>query len=191
MKKLIIMTVAIAAALCSQAAELKRYTNLYDKIPAEGYVGFGGVEIVAPGFFGDGGYSVGVTTSHGWMVRPTIFLGLGAGYIQDFDDDQGVVPIFAEGRIYFASEYMRRIYPHIGARIGGVVATEGGGGTYIQLAGGFRVPFSNKVALNVEVGPQYATKFERQHDLNQIGVNTPFKSKGMRFSFFGRINIEF
>ena len=185
------MTVAIAAALCSQAAELKRYTNLYDKIPAEGYVGFGGVEIVAPGFFGDGGYSVGVTTSHGWMVRPTIFLGLGAGYIQDFDDDQGVVPIFAEGRIYFASDYMRRIYPHIGARIGGVVATEGGGGTYIQLAGGFRVPFSNKVALNVEVGPQYATKFERQHDLNQIGVNTPFKSKGMRFSFFGRINIEF
>lgn len=192
MKKLLILMVAALAAIGAQAEPAKkRYTNLYDKIPSAGYVGFAGVEISAPGFFGDGGFGAGITTSHGWMVRPTIFLGLGTGYIADFNNDKGVIPIFAEGRLYFPSQYMRRIYPHIGLRLGGQVATEGGAGTYVQVACGFRVPFSEKFAMNVEVGPQYATKYVRERRSDIITINQPFQSSGMRFAFFGRINFEF
>lgn len=190
MKKLLILFAVISAALGANA-ELKRYTNLHDKIPSEGYVGFAGAEIMSPGFYGDGGFSAGVTTAHGWMLRPTVFLGLGTGYIADFQDSKGVIPIFAEGRIYFPSEYMRRIYPHINLRAGGIVGTEGGGGTYFQAGAGFRVPLSEKLALNVEVGPQYATSYTRERRSDVINHGGPFKSGKMRFAFFGRINFEF
>lgn len=192
MRKFLALLVVAMATFGAQAVELKRYTNLYDKIPAEGYVGFAGIDISAPSFFGEGGgFSTGITTSHGWMLRSNLFLGAGAGYLHDFHNDQFVVPIFGDARIYFPSKYMRRIFPHIGARLGGVVASEGGGGLYAQLACGFRVPFSNQVALNVEVGPQYVGKFEREHLAGELGINTPFKAKGMRFGFFGRVSIEF
>lgn len=192
MRKLIILTLAvIATALGAQAKELKRYTNLHDKIPAAGYVGFVGVEMGSPGAFGPGGFSIGATTSHGYMVTPRIFVGAGAGYIADTEDSQGVIPVFAEGRLYFPSQYMRRIYPHIAARLGAQFATEGGTGGLVQLACGFRVPFNQKLALNVEVGPQYATAYERETPKDQISFNAPFKSNGMKFSFFARINFEF
>lgn len=190
MKKLLILLIAAVAALGAQAKP-KSYTNLLDKVPSQGYVGFAGVELMSPGFFGDGGFNAGITTSHGWMVRPTIFFGLGTGYVADFRNEKGVIPIFAEGRLYFPSQYMRKIYPHIGARLGGMIATEGGAGSYVQVACGIRVPLSEKLALNIEVGPQYATKYERERRSDIITFNSPFKSSGMRFSFFGRVNFEF
>lgn len=191
MKKLIILLLAVISAIGVNAAELKRHTNLYNKIPAEGYVGFVGVEIGAPGMFGDGGCSIGGVTSHGWMVTSRAFLGAGVGYIADISDNLGVIPVFAEGRFYFPSQYMRRIYPHIAARVGAQFATEGGTGGLVQVACGFRVPFSEQLALNVEVGPQYATAYNRETAAGTISFNAPFKSDGMKFSFFARINFEF
>lgn len=192
MKKLIILLMASLAVVGAGAAELKRHTNLYDKIPAEGYVGYVGVELGAPGSFASGGFSIGATTSHGWMVTPRAFLGAGTGYIANTSfSDCGVIPIFAEGRLYFPSQYMRRIYPHIGARVGAQIATQGGAGGLIQIACGFRVPFNERLALNVEVGPQYATAYEREHGQNQVTYAGDFKSAGMKFSFVGRIYFEF
>lgn len=191
-KKKFLILLAVLAALTCQAKELKRYTNLYDKLPAHGYVGYAGVEFVSPSQFGHGSTGIGITTTHGWMVRPTVFVGGGIGYLMDTDNsDKGVIPIFAEARFFFPSEFMRRIYPHISARLGGTVATEGGGGTYMQLGAGIRVPFSDNLALNVEVGPQYATKYERAHNLDNVTFNAPFRSNGMRFSFFARVSLEF
>lgn len=190
MKKLLI---AIIASFCVfyASAELKRYTNVLDKIPSQGYVGFASVEVCAPGFFNGEGADFGLTTSHGWMIRPNIFLGAGAGYIRSFHLKQAVIPIFAEGKLYFPSQYMRRIYPHIGLRLGGVLATQGNGGFYSQLACGFRVPLSEKLALNVEVGPQFAQRYSREQRDDIITIGGDFKAKGTKFGFFGRISFEF
>lgn len=195
MKNLLSLIVALASILGTTAATPKqnKYTNLYEKIPMEGsYVGYVGAEIISPGSFGDGGFNAGITTSHGKMFTRNIYAGLGAGYIADFRNEKGIIPVFAEGRYFFSSQYQRRIYPHIGLRAGAAIATEGGTGALVQACVGFRVPLSEKFALNIEVGPQYSTKYEREHGEGTItDTGKPFRAAGMRFSFFGRINFEF
>lgn len=188
MIKKLILTLSLGAAVLLCRAER---TNLYDKLPGDGYVGFAGVEMTSPGFFSDGGFAAGVTTEHGVMVTSKVFFGGGVGYIRDFERHEAVVPIFASARFYFPSEYMRKIYPHVSGRLGGEVATHGGGGTYMQLGIGFRIPFSEKLAMNLEIGPQYATKFEREHRLDDVSVFGDYKANGMRFAFFGRVTLEF
>lgn len=188
MKKLTTLILGLAVALGVSA---KPHTNLLDKLPGEGYTGYVNVELQTPGAFGAGGTNFGLTTVHGLMLTPRAFVGLGAGYLADFSADQGVIPIFAEGRLFFPSQYMRRIYPHIGARVGAQIATQGGTGALVQVVGGIRVPLSEKLALNVEIGPQYASGYERSLSSNQINYGGPFKSKGMKFSFVARVGIEF
>lgn len=190
MKKLIIALVATMVAF-SASAELKRYTNVLDKIPSSGYVGFASVEFCAPGNYNGDGADFGITTTHGWMVRPNMFLGGGVGYIRSFRHGQATIPIYAEGKLYFPSQYMRRIYPHIGLRLGGQLATQGSGGVYSQLACGFRVPLSEKIALNVEVGPQYASRYSREPNGDKVTFGGPFRAAGTKFGFFGRISVEF
>ena len=164
-------------------ANPKAYTNLYDKVPHAGYVGSVALEVSAPGAYGTG---FGLTTTHGFMVRPTVFAGIGTGYIHSFNYGKGVIPVYAEGRFYFPSQYMRRIYPHIGVRLGGQIGTEGGSGFYSQAACGIRIPFSDRIAFNVEVGPQYAGKYERASV-----YGGKFEAKGAHFGFFGRVSLEF
>lgn len=194
MKKAIMGLVALICAL-GASAENKRYTNVLDKIPAEGYVGFAALEFNAPGLFQDLSTDIGVTTTHGWMVTPKIFLGAGVGFLYNPGAEKGLIPIFAEAKFYFPSQYMRKIYPHIDARLGGQIATEGGTGLYSQLGIGFRVPVSEKLAINVEVGPQMAGKYVRgggsNADNQPILYAQPFKAKGTKVSFFGRVSIEF
>ena len=171
-------------------AKPKPNTNLYDKVPHSGYVGNVALEIASPGAYP--GSAAGVTTTHGCMVTPKILAGVGVGYLHAFNSGKGVIPIFAEGKFFFPSEHMRRIYPHIGVRLGGQVGTEGGAGPYSQVACGIRIPFSDRVALNVEIGPQYAGKYERLGASNTtVTYNKPFKAHGERFSFFGRVSFEF
>lgn len=187
-KTLLVGLLALSASVCF--AKPKPYTNLYDKVPHSGYVGSVALEIASPGAYP--GSAGGLTTTHGYMVRPTIFAGIGVGYLHSFNNDHGVIPIFAEGKFYFPSEHMRRIYPHVGVRLGGQVGTQGGSGLYSQIACGIRVPFSDRLALNVEVGPQYAGKYERLGGSSTtVTVNQPFKAKGQHFGFFGRVSFEF
>ncbi len=177
----------------TRATKKNENTNLYEKVPVEGkYVGYAGIEIVSPGAFGDGGANFGFTTSHGVMVKDCIFVGGGLGYVADFSNKQGIFPVFADGRYFFRSQFQRRIYPHIAGRLGAMIPTQGSVGAMGQIAIGLRVPFSESFAMNIEVGPQYATRYERAHDLNSVSDNgAPFKSAGSRFSFFGRVNFEF
>ena len=172
-----------------RAKDERFHSNLLEKIPS-GYVGSLGVEVNAPGAYPEA--AAGVMTVHGYMVRPKVFVGAGVGYMHSVTYNQGVIPVFAEGRFYFASQYMRRIYPHIGLRLGAQFATEGGPGIYSQAACGFRVPVSNHIALNLEVGPQYVTKYSRggRHDLT-VTFNEPWKTGGYTFGFFGRLSVEF
>ena len=62
-----------------------------------------------------------------------------------------------------------------------------------QAAIGFRVPLSEKLALNLEVGPQYSTFFDQEVivGLPNYAIDAKWKSAGARFSFFGRLSIEF
>lgn len=168
-------------------------TNLLEKIPEEGkYVGYAGIELLSPGFFGNGGSCFGVTTSHGAMVRETIFVGGGTGYYADFGNKQGIIPIFGELRYFFRSQFQRRIYPHIAGRIGAQIATQGGAGAFGQVGIGLRVPFTESFAMNIEVGPYYGTHYEREHGTNEVSIiGRPFKASGTKFAFFGRINFEF
>lgn len=166
-----------------------RTGNLFEKIPS-GYVGSVALEVNAPGAYPES--AAGFSTVHGWMVRPKLFLGAGAGYMHSIRYGEGVIPIFAELRCYFASQYMRRIYPHIGLRLGGQLATQGGGGFYSQMACGFRIPLSESFAMNLEVGPQYVTKYTRggRHD-STVTYKAPWMVNGYTFGFFGRIAFEF
>lgn len=192
MKKLL-LAIVLAFTTLAASAELKRYTNVLDKLPSAGYVGFVSAEFSAPGCFNSTSTDFGFTTTHGWMLRPTLFLGAGAGYIHNFRYNKGVIPVFAEGKLYFASQYMRRIYPHIGLRLGGQFATEGGSGFYSQLACGFRVPLTEKLALNVEVGPQLAQRYTNggRKEGEILGVGGKFYNDGTKFGFFGRVSFEF
>ena len=171
------------------ASKDKYSSNLLDKIPS-GYVGSVGFEVDAPGAYPES--AIGAITVHGYMVRPKIFVGAGTGYIHSVRYDQGTIPVFAETRFYFTSGYMRRIYPHFGLRLGAQFATQGEPGFYSQIACGFRVPVSEHVALNLEVGPQYVTKYPRggRHDAT-VTVNEPWKQNGCLFGIFGRLSIEF
>ena len=171
-------------------AKPKPHTNLYDKVPHSGYVGNVALEVASPGAYP--GSAGGFTTTHGCMVTPKILAGIGTGYIHSFNSGKGLIPIFAEGKFFFPSQHMRRIYPHIGVRLGGQVGTQGGAGLYSQVACGIRVPFSDRLALNVEIGPQYAGKYERIGSSNTtVTYNKPFKAHGQQFSFFGRVSFEF
>ena len=167
----------------------KYASNLIEKIPS-GYVGSFGVEVNAPGAYPES--AIGAMTVHGYMVRQKIFVGAGAGYIYSVRYGQAVIPVFAETRFYFTSEYMRRIYPHFGLRLGAQFATEGDPGIYSQAACGFRIPINEHIALNLEVGPQYVTKYSRggRHDTT-VTFNEPWKQNGCTFGFFGRLSVEF
>lgn len=178
--------IALLTALATHAA--KPLTNLYDKIPAQGYVGGISLEMDATSPYGSG--AVGLSTTHGWMVTSTRFFGGGAGVVYTPEASQAVIPIYAEGRIYFPSEFMRRIYPHVGARVGGQIGTEGGSGLYMQMMGAIRVPLSEKLALNVEIGPQYTGSYTRQVRLDEISYGKPYHSAGNRLGFFIRCGLE-
>lgn len=204
MKKVSLIFAAILAAISLSAAEPEaktteqkvdprdKHSNIYEKVPLEGkYVGYVGIELLTPSFFGGGGVDYGVTTSHGAMITNRIFLGGGAGYMQDFNNSIGLFPVFADFRYFFQSKYQRRIYPHIGARAGAVIPTEGKVGYMVQLGLGVRIPFSENFAMNVEVGPQYATKYERDTEDKYVSIGKPFVSNGDFFSFFFRVNFEF
>ncbi len=207
MKKVFLILVALVAELSLSASEpavmkaerkvdgRNKYTNMLEKVPLEGsYVGYAGIEMLSPSYFGDGGTNFGVTTSHGVMITNRIFVGGGAGYIHDFRNDIGIIPVFAEGRYFFQSQYQRRIYPHIGARAGAIIPTQSQAkaGYLLQVCLGFRVPLTEGFAFNLEVGPQYATKYSRDTPDKQIAqMGEPFISKGDFFSFFARVNFEF
>ncbi|MCM1309965.1 MAG: hypothetical protein NC301_02930 [Bacteroides sp.] len=195
MKKFLITFLTAVAAVSAFAAEQprNRYTNVLEKVPLEGsYVGYAGLELLSPSYFGEGGVNFGVTTSHGAMVTNAIFLGGGVGYMQDFRNSVGAIPVFAEGRYFFQSQYQRRIYPHIGARAGAVIPTEGKVGYLVQLCVGFRVPLTENFAMNIEVGPQYASKYRRDVEQGYVGqTGEPFVKNGDSFGFFARINFEF
>lgn len=204
-KNFYLMVLALAAAFATQAADpvsaksqiasdsRNKYTNVYEKVPLEGkYVGYAGIELLSPSYFGDGGANFGIVTSHGYMVTDKIFVGGGVGYIRDFPYGKAVIPIFAEGRYFFQSEYQRRIYPHFGLRAGAAVATEGGTGFVGQMCVGFRIPLTEGFAINLEVGPQYATKYMRESKAGYISeTGEPFVKDGYFFSFFARLNFEF
>ncbi len=207
MKKITILLAAAVASLNLSATEPTttkstpksnkhdRYTNVYEKVPLEGtYVGYAGIEMLSPTFFSNGGADFGVVTSHGYMVTRNIFVGGGAGYLADFSHKRGIIPIFAEGRYFFQSQYQRRIYPHLGARAGAAIPTEGKTGFLIQACLGFRIPLAETFALNIEVGPQYSTKYQRKLEHQGLlvdEVGSPFESDGYFFSFFARLNFEF
>ncbi len=174
-------------AACSVGAAKPR-TNLYDKIPAQGYVGHLSAEMSAPSPYGSSG--IGLSTTHGWMVGSTQFLGAGIGVVYTPFAEQSVIPIYAEGRVYFPSEFMRKIYPHVGARVGGQIGTEGGSGVYLQAMGAVRVPLSEQVALNVEVGPQYTGSYTRQVRPDEISYGKPFHNNGGQWGFFIRCGVE-
>lgn len=189
------MSLSAAAQVVTETRTTKKNdnTNLYEKVPMEGkYVGYAGLEFVSPGAFGNGGSNFGVTTAHGAMVTENVFVGAGLGYLADFHNKQGIFPVFADGRYFFRSEFQRRIYPHIAARLGALIPTEGQVGFMGQLAVGIRVPFSDSFAMNIEVGPQLGTHYEREAEKNSISITGgPFKSKDTKFGFFGRVNFEF
>jgi hypothetical protein len=175
-------------ALTSSTAHRSATMAMAPKVPQKGYVGQVDFEVLAPGVFAASGANIGFTTTHGAMVDDRHFVGLGAGYLHDFDCDHGIIPIYAEGRIYFPSEVLSRIYPHVGLRLGGMYATEGGGGLYATLAVGIRVPLStHRTALHVELGPQFTSKY------NHAGTTIvgKYSSDGTHFGFFGRVGVEF
>jgi len=202
--RLIIAAVLAAFSLSLSAAEpapdngnrnddpRNKRSNLYEKVPLEGtYVGYAGVEMMTPGFFGNGGVNAGVTTSHGYMVKRALFVGGGVGYLQDFNHSLGIIPVFAETRYFFQSKYQRRIYPHIGARAGAIIPTEGKAGFMVQAHVGVRIPLTESFAMSLELGPQYAAKYKPKDVTAPGQIDQPYVQNGDFFSFFARLNFEF
>lgn len=195
MKRLIIAAlVAIAGAFTGITAQnvyyditvapkdTVRVPSKFDPIPGPGYSGAVTADVLAVSPYG--GTAVGVTTSHGVMLQGRYFFGAGTGYLRDIGKEMWMVPLYAEGRIYFKSAN-RRIYPNIGLRLGGMLVPEGPNGFYGTLTGGVRVPLGKRLGLIGEVGPQITSKYERE------GYATPYRSNGTRFGFTVRVGLSF
>lgn len=156
--------------------------SVYDPIPPRGYCGIAGVELLATDPYK--GTAVGVTTTQGAMVTERHYLGVGVGYLRDLSFDMNIIPIFAEGRLFFRSAH-RRIYPNVGLKLGGMIVSEGGTGFYSALTGGVRVPVGPRLGLMVEIGPQLTTKYNRKVH------NGSFTSDGSNIGFFARVGLMF
>jgi hypothetical protein len=184
---------AVAVALGAHATDGTTAANsantqhpavYYNTLPRKGYHGQVGLEMMAPGAFQRGSANLGISTVHGAMLTWRHFLGAGAAYLYDFSADQALIPVFAEGRIYFPSS-KARIYPYVDARAGVAFATQGGSGLYGALALGLRVPVGLRYGLSVELGPQIMPSFAR------ATPGAAFTHDGSDFAFFARINFGF
>lgn len=154
----------------------------HSAIPGVGYSGTVGVELYAPAPYATS--SFGLTTTHGAMLTERHFLGGGVGLVHDFRGNHTVIPIYAEGRLYFRSK-VNNIYPNIALRAGAMTAGKAGTGFYGTLTGGIRIPFANGLGLLAEVGPHLSPKFT--HD----GLGKPYKLDGTKFGFTVRVSFMF
>ena len=183
----IIATAGIAFGLhaADEPAALAQHPAVYyNTLPKKGYAGQVGVEMMAPGAYQNGSTNFGISTVQGAMVTWRHFVGAGVAYLHDFTAEQGLIPVFAEGRIYFPSQ-KARIYPYIGVRLGGAFATEGGSGFYGAAAAGIRVPVGLRYGLSVEIGPQIMPSFTR------ATPSDPYTHDGSDYAFFARVNFSF
>ena len=152
-------------------------------IHPNGYMGEASIEVLATGAYHSA--DIGITTTHGVMFKDRYFFGGGAGYLRDFNANQYLIPIYIDGRIFFKSAGNKRIYPHVGLRLGGALVSEGSSGFYGALSGGVRVPIGRHLGLSINIGPHLITKYERP------SYGKAFHANGYKIGFFGRVSMDF
>jgi|GluameStandDraft_1065615.scaffolds.fasta_scaffold00078_19 hypothetical protein len=188
MKKLGLLLSAIIAAAISSAAQTPADTTavmeaITQPIHPNGYMGEASIEVLATGAYHSA--DIGITTTHGVMFKDRYFFGGGAGYLRDFNANQYLIPIYIDGRIFFKSAGNKRIYPHVGLRLGGALVSEGSSGFYGALSGGVRVPIGRHLGLSINIGPHLITKYERP------SYGKAFHANGYKIGFFGRVSMDF
>lgn len=142
MKKILLTLAILAGAFSTQARQ-----------PEPGYRGFvdwhGEVSanVIDAVLFGggDGTFYTGATTTHGYQLKPWLYVGGGAGFIMWPKYSQlYAVPVYADCRIDLGK---RLFSPYFDVKLGG--NTVRGGGVY----------FSATVGLSVKVWKEYGVNF--------------------------------
>ncbi len=95
----------------------------------------------------EGMFFTGVTTSHGYQINPTFFVGAGIGMERCTKLDDWVAPVFVQGR---ADLLFGKFTPFADMRLGYHLGQ--GGGVYFSPSVGYRFNWGRKVGLNLGLG---------------------------------------
>ncbi len=187
----VILSVVAAIGACAQNVitdyaiapkDTAVITSRHNALPPLGYSGNALLEVYANGPFGSAAF--GACTTHGAMITERHFIGAGLGLIHDVSNKRTMVPVYAEGRIFFPSA-INRIYPHIGARLGAVITGKPGTGFMASLTAAVRIPLGERLGLIGEVGPQLMSRYSRP------AFAKPYRSDGTGFGITLRIGLSF
>lgn len=94
-----------------------------------------------------GTFYTGLTTSHGYQIDPTFFIGAGIGMERCGKMDNWIVPIFVQGR---ADLRFGKFTPFGDIRLGANLAE--GTGFYFSPSVGYRFNWGRKTGINLGVG---------------------------------------
>ncbi|MDE6395892.1 MAG: hypothetical protein K2K84_01315, partial [Muribaculaceae bacterium] len=92
-------------------------------------------------------FFTGVTTSHGYQINPTFFVGAGIGMERCTKFDDWVAPVFAQGRADFL---FGKFTPFADLRLGYQFGQ--GGGVYFSPTVGYRFNWGRKAGINLGLG---------------------------------------
>lgn len=136
-------------------------------------------------------YFTGATTSHGYQINSTFFVGAGVGVERCTKFDDWIAPVFVQGR---ADLLFGKFTPFADMRLGYQFGQ--GGGIYFSPAVGYRFNWGRKVGINLGIGMTLAA-YKREiyditvvpgeiFDIKYVGTEHPLKPY---FSF--RVGFDF
>lgn len=123
------------------------------KVKVKGYRGFVDVGYIES--LNDKSSSFEITTTHGYLFNPYIFLGGGVGVDFSIDDDVVAVPIYGDFKVNFCKANNS---PFFDFKLGFSVGDRPG--YYVAPALGIRFGLLDKKAINISVGYRYQEQVE-------------------------------
>lgn len=188
MKRIAIYTIlALLTALSASAAR-----------PQRGYRGFidwnnsiTHIDRSATGPLWHDAYYVGGTTTHGYQINPTWFVGAGIGLLYNPTEQSYTFPLYAEGR---ADLVFGRFTPFVDARIG-YQFSDIGNGIYFSPTVGYRLGLSQKCGLNLGVGLTLRDYLDESYSIGGTPAAPVYTYTGLahrtKLYFSVRLGIDF
>lgn len=187
MKKIIITTLICCSALFAGA-----------KQPEKGYRGFADVDYAlyrhnAPGFGQQHANHLGVSTTHGYQIRPQLFVGAGLAIDHNIYNDSWYVPVFASVR---TDLQFGRFSPYADMRLGWTLSSDGG--FMWEPTVGYRFNWGRSFAINAGIGFHLQCIHYSYYDYvnydwttGSYDIGTPHTAHDVEVGLALRVGIEF
>lgn len=188
MKRIIFMTILLLTILPS-----------YSRQPERGYRGFvewsNSYTREKYTFFEEtGSYTShyrGISTSHGFQINPTYFVGAGLSMEKYADNDSWLAPVFLQGR---ADLKLGKFTPFADIRLG--YNTAKNGDAYLSPTIGYRLNWGRKLGVNLGLGLTVVGYKTYNYEISEIApdeyeLNYTGSKHAMHAFFTFRLGIDF